>query len=72
MFTHISLNVEVVWDDALWRLLAIWQEDDSADPVVLEKAGRVALGTDRSPEVVAFLCGQSAMREAASDLRRLP
>jgi len=72
MFTHISLNVEIVWDDALWRLLAIWQEDDAAEPVVLEKAGRVALGTDRSPEVAVFLCGQSAMREAAGELRHQP
>jgi len=72
MFTHVSLNLELVWDDILWRLVAVWQEDDAAEPVVLEKAGRVAAGTDRSPEVLAFLCAQRAMREAASEERSQP
>jgi hypothetical protein len=50
MWTHLSLNVEVVWDDVLYRLIAIWQDHDAAEPVVLEKGGRAPLGDDRSPE----------------------
>jgi hypothetical protein len=50
MWTHISLNVDIVWEDVLWREVAIWQDDDAGEPVALEKGGRVPLGADRTPE----------------------
>lgn len=50
MWTHVSLNVEIVWDDALWRAVSIWQDDDVSEPIVMEKSGRVPLGADTTPE----------------------
>lgn len=49
MWTHVSLNCEIVWDDALYRVLAIWQESAEVEPVVLERSGRVPLGGDATP-----------------------
>lgn len=61
MWSHISLNAEVVWDDALWRFIAIWQDDDVSDAVTLEKSGRVPLRGDRHPEEILYLCAQAAL-----------
>jgi hypothetical protein len=52
MWTHVSLNCERVWDDVLWRVVAIWQEDDGADPVVMEKSGRGPLGALDGPDAI--------------------
>lgn len=67
MWTHISLNVQIVWDDALWRQVAVWQEDDGAEPVVIERSGRVPLGSDRSPGATLLACARSAVRAEAVD-----
>jgi hypothetical protein len=50
MWTHISLNLEIVWEDALYRVVAIWNEDGEGEPIVIERGGRVPLSDDRSPE----------------------
>lgn len=49
MWTHISVNAHVVWDDALWTLTALWQDDPEQQPVALERSGRVPLGGDDGP-----------------------
>jgi len=73
MWTHLSLNVEVVWDDALYRLLAIWQDDDASEPVVIEKGGRVPLGSDDSPEGICATVARAVEAERADGAsRRLP
>lgn len=54
MWTHVSLNAEIVWDDVLWRAVALWQDDDAAEPVVMEKSGRVPVGADATPEAALY------------------
>lgn len=54
MWTHLSLNVSIVWDDALWRTVALWQETPEEEPVVLEKSGRVSIeGAVGPDEIIA-------------------
>jgi len=63
MWTHVSLNAEIVWEDVLWRAVALWQDSDTDEPIVMEKSGRVALGADATPEAAlyrAVLAMQSA------------
>jgi hypothetical protein len=52
MWTHISVNAHVVWDDALWTVVGIWQDDEVSPPVALERSGRVALTGDTGPQEV--------------------
>jgi hypothetical protein len=54
MWTHVSLNLDIVWEDVLWRALAIWQEDEHSEPVVLEKGGRVPLPADGGPDEALY------------------
>jgi len=49
MWTNVSLNCTIVWDDCLWRMTAIWQETAEDEPIMLERSGRVPLGGDTSP-----------------------
>jgi hypothetical protein len=50
MWTHVSLNAEIVWEDVIWRAILVWEDEAGGDPVVLEKSGRVHLGADGTPE----------------------
>lgn len=61
MWTHISLNVQQVWDDGLWRIVAVWQENDTAEPVALERTGRVALTADRTPAGILLAAARQAL-----------
>jgi hypothetical protein len=60
MWTHISLNAQQVWEDGLWRIVAVWQENDGAEPVAIERSGRVALGTDRTPAGILLAAARQA------------
>lgn len=62
MWTNVSLNCTIVWDDCLWRMTAIWQEGPEDEPVMLEKSGRVPLGSDTSP--------RNALRRAVVAMER--
>lgn len=59
MWQNISLNVTQVWDEALWRATAVWQDDEDSEPIVLQRTGRVSLNGDDSPELVL----QAAVRD---------
>jgi hypothetical protein len=63
MWTNVSLNLTIVWDDALWRMTAIWQEDSETEPVMLEKSGRVSLSGDTSPRHALQRAVESLARE---------
>jgi hypothetical protein len=52
MWTHVSLNAHIVWDDALWTLTALWVDDPESEPIALERSGRVPLGGDDGPQHV--------------------
>jgi hypothetical protein len=65
MWTHVSLNLTLVWEEVLYTALAIWQDDLEADQVVMRKSGRVALPADGGPDealaaVVADLAAAKA------------
>jgi hypothetical protein len=62
MWTNVALNLTIVWDDALWRMTAIWQESAEDEPVMLEKSGRVSLSGDTSP--------RNALKRAVAALDR--
>lgn len=62
MWTNVSLNCTIVWDDALWRMSAVWQEGPEDEPVLLQKEGRVSLGGDTSP--------RNALRRACAAMER--
>lgn len=50
MWTTVTLSTHQVWEDCLWRVTAIWTDDDVSAPVVLQREGRAALGADDGPE----------------------
>lgn len=52
MWTHVHLNCHVVWNDVLWTVTAVWQDDGEEPPVILEKSGRCALGDLDGPDAV--------------------
>jgi len=52
MWTHVSVNAHIVWDDALFSLVAVWQDDEISEPVALERRGRVPLDGDDGPQHV--------------------
>jgi hypothetical protein len=56
MWTHLSAHVEIVWDDAIYRIVGIWREDPAEEPYAMEKGGTIALGEDRSPEAILAAC----------------
>lgn len=68
MWTHVSFNVELVWETVLWRMVAIWQEAPGVDPVVLEKSGSVQAPADDGP----IECLSAAIAAAASQQHREP
>lgn len=68
MWTHVSLNAHVVWEDALWTVVAVWQEDPGVEPLTLERSGRVPLTGDWTPEAVLAACVDGMRREAAITL----
>lgn len=70
MWTHVSINVTPVWEDALYRLVALWVDDDGSEPVVIEKGGRVALGPDDSPEGILRSVAGALLRDRPSEARR--
>lgn len=50
VWDHVSLNIDIVWQDALWRSTAVFIEEEGAEPIVLQKAGRVPLPGDSGPD----------------------
>jgi hypothetical protein len=52
MWSHVSIQCHVVWEDVLWSARAIWTDDTDAAPVVMQKSGRVHLGADDGPDAV--------------------
>lgn len=53
MWSHVHLEVHVVWDDLLWSARAIWDDDDAGPPVVLERSGRCAAqGADQVQDIL--------------------
>lgn len=52
MWTHVSVIITPVWEDALYRLVATWVDDDASKPVTIERGGRVPLAADDSPEAI--------------------
>lgn len=49
MWSHAHVNLIFVWEECYWTARLIWVEDGSEEPIILEKGGRVPLGTDGSP-----------------------
>lgn len=50
MWISVSLSLHPLWDDLQWRAVAIWQDDDASEPVVLTHSGTTPLGDEMSPQ----------------------
>ena len=61
MWTHVSLHVHIVWQEAIWSASAVWQDDPSEQPVTMSKSGRVSLGADTGPDA-ALLAAARALQ----------
>lgn len=49
MWTHISVNCDVVWESVLWRAVAIWDDGDGSNQVTtLERCGQAQISADDS------------------------
>lgn len=46
MWDHITVNIHIVWDVALWRVRAAWLEDLESEPVWLESEGQLPVNGD--------------------------
>lgn len=70
MFTEFTLRCQVVWDDVLWRVVAVWTDDQGSEPVVLEKSGRAPLdGAEGPDDVMAAAIRAMAGRPLAEGVR---
>lgn len=68
MWTHVSLQAHIVWEDVLWQAILIWEEDDPESRVTLEKSGRVPLPADGGPED-ALSAAVAACRASVAQIR---
>lgn len=68
MWTNISLNTHLVWEDVLWSVTAIWVEDHDAEPVTIQRTGTTSIGADDSPEAILTVALGSVL--ASSGLNR--
>lgn len=64
MWTHISLNVHVVWDDALWSVTALYQDDQESEPIALSKSGRASLEGVEDPDGILAVAVRALERVA--------
>lgn len=64
MWTHVHLNCHVVWNDVLWSVTAVWQDDAEEKPVVLEKSGRAPLSEGDGPDEVLIAAALALQRMA--------
>lgn len=47
MWTSIQVSLQHVWDDCLWRVVAVWRDDLETEPIVVVRTGRApAYGLD--------------------------
>lgn len=69
MWTHASLNIDIVWEEVLWRAVLTWQDGLEADPIVLEKSGRVPLPSDGSAAAALKAAADACLVDPASRLR---
>lgn len=64
MWTHVTLSVQIVWQEAIWSCSACWQESATAERIWLHKSGRVDLGADTGPDA-ALLAAARALQGSA-------
>jgi hypothetical protein len=69
MFQTVTLRCQIVWEDVLWTVLAVWQEDDASEPIVMEKSGRCSLGGDSGPDAVLSAAVAALQGEALEGRR---
>ena len=69
MWTHVSLNAHIVWEEVLWEARLIWQDGPDAEPIVLEKSGRVPLPADGGPEQAIAAAAAGLLRATDARLR---
>lgn len=70
MWTHVSLNVDIVWEEVLYRCVAIWQEQPGLEPVCLEKSGRTALPPGGGPDEALAAAARALQGQALMEDRR--
>lgn len=70
MWVSVRLSSHQVWDEVLWSAIAVWQEDDDQEPIVLTKEGRAPLGEHEDPASL-LVASLSAIQAPGADDWRL-
>jgi hypothetical protein len=71
MWTQVSLSLHHVWEDVLWRAVAIWQDDQVSEPVTLCVDGRADARGLESPDSL-LLVALTALQDELARSRRGP
>lgn len=64
MWTQIHLEVQLVWDDALWSVIATYRENGEGERILLEKRGRCSWDADGGPDSALLAVVQALQKEA--------
>lgn len=64
MWTHVTLSVQIVWQDAIWSAAACWQDGPQDERIWLHKSGRVPLGTDTGPDAALLAAARALQGQA--------
>lgn len=65
MWVTVTLRCHVVWNDAHWSVVALWQDDTDDPPIVLERSGVVPISDDTGPPHVLAACAAAFAGEGA-------
>jgi hypothetical protein len=66
MWTHVHLACHLVWDDVLWSVTAVWQDDHDSEPVTITRSGRAAVAGLDHPHEHLLAAVRAFEREQAS------
>lgn len=70
MWSNVHLAAHLAWETVLWSATAIWADDPSAPPVVLETSGQTPLGEDDSPAGILYVAVCALQRDLLEKSRQ--